>query len=360
LACALVASYVSANRMLLPSLQENGADRGLLVLAGWLGITLLAVDGIDQEDRLHALMRRIVTGGTAMAVLGIMEFFTAVVFTKYVSIPGLTVHAQQTDLMSRDGLVRVIATAAQPLEFTAVLAMCLPLAIYQARFATAERRLGRWAQAVLIGCALPLTVSRSAIFGLGVIGAVLIPTWCKRDRRRAYLVLASALVAAWLAKPRLLASFTGLFGQLGSDNSSQSRTDAYSAAVPYIAHHPWLGQGFQTFFPQTYFFIDNQYLTSLIETGVIGLTALVALLATGWFTARSTRLGCADPQTRELAQCLAASVAAAAACFATFDAFSFTLAPGLCFLLLGCIGALWRLRVGQRPPRVGSSARPTR
>ncbi|HEY7145393.1 MAG TPA: O-antigen ligase family protein [Streptosporangiaceae bacterium] len=346
--CSVVASYVAANRMVLPGPQRNGADRGLLVLTGWLGVALLAADGIDGAERLQALIRRIVTGATAMAALGIAEFLTGVVFTKYVSIPGLTVHAQLTDLISRDGLSRVIATAAQPLEFTAVLAMCLPLALYQARFAAPGRRRWRWTQVVLIAGALPMTVSRSAIVGLAVICAVLIPAWSRRDRRRAYLVLVIAPVAVWLAKPGLLTSFAGLFRQLGSDSSSLSRTDAYSAAVPFIAHHPWLGSGFQTFFPQTYFFVDNQYLTSLIEDGVIGLAALVALLATGWFTARSARHASADPNTRELAQCLAASVAAAAACFATFDALSFTIASGLCFLLVGCTGALWRLATAAR------------
>jgi polysaccharide biosynthesis protein PslJ len=118
--------------------------------------------------------------------------------------------------------------------------------------------------------------------------------------------------------------------------------------VPYITAHPWLGQGFQTFFPQTYFFVDNQYLTSLLETGVFGLLALVACFATGWFTARSARAAATDSRTRDLGQCLAASVAAAAVCFASFDALTFSIAPGLFFLLLGCVGAAWRLARARR------------
>jgi O-antigen ligase len=117
--------------------------------------------------------------------------------------------------------------------------------------------------------------------------------------------------------------------------------------VPFIAHHPWFGQGFQTFFPQTYFFVDNQYLTSLIETGVVGALALLTLFVTGWLTARSARLAAVDAQTRDLAQCLAASVAAAAVSFGTFDGLEFSIAPGLCFLLLGCVGAAWRLAGGR-------------
>jgi polysaccharide biosynthesis protein PslJ len=340
--CAVVAAYVSANRATLPGLQENGADRALISLAGWFGVLALAADGIDHTDRLRTLLRRIVLGATAMAMLGIAEFVTRTDLTQYVSIPGLTANKQVTDLMNRDGLVRVMSTAAQPLEFATVLAIALPLAIHLARFAPPGRRGRGWLQVAIIAATVPLTVSRTAILGLAVTCIVLLPTWPKRDRRRAYLIVAAAPLLAWLISPSTLTGFGGLFVQ-----TSTSRAGAYSEARPYIAHHPWLGQGFGTFFPQTYFFVDNQYLTWLIETGVIGLVALVALFATGWLTARSARRAAADAQTRDLAQCLAAAVAAAAVCFATYDALSFSIASGLYFLLLGCIGALWRLTRAQ-------------
>jgi O-antigen ligase len=339
----VVAAYVSASRHAVPADQQNGADRGLIVLAGWVGVLALAADGIDRADRLRTLLRRIVMLATAMAALGVIEFATGVDLTKYIVIPGLSVHQQVTDLMSRDGLVRVTATTGQPLELSAVLAMSLPIAVHQARFAPAALRVRRWLQVALIAAVVPMTGSRSAFFGLAVICIVLFPTWPRRERHRAYAAGLAAPVLVWLAKPSLVNSFTALFGGLGTDQSSLSRADAYSEAVPYIAAHPWLGQGFQTFFPQTYFFVDNQYLTSLLETGVLGLLALVACFATGWFAARSARAAATDARTRDLGQCLAASIAVAAVSFASFDALSFSIAAGLFFLLLGCVGAAWRL-----------------
>jgi len=347
-ACATVASYISANRTTLPLVAQNGSDRGLILLSGWLGVVLLAADGIDRADRLAALLRRIVIGATAMSVLGIVEFFTGQDFAKYILIPGLSVHEPVTDLMSIDGLSRVTATTAQPLELTAVLLMCLPLAIHQARFAAPELQFRRWLQVGLIGAVLPMTVSRSALLGILVVGIVLFPTWLKRERTRGYRMVFIAIVLGWLADPGILSSFSGLIGGIGSDTSISSRTSAYSAAAPYIAQHPWLGQGFQTFYPQTYFFIDNQYLTSLIETGFVGFVAVLALFVTGWLTARSARRMVRDDRTRDLLQCLAASVAAAAVSFSTFDVLSFVVAPGLTFLLLGCVGAAWRLARAQQ------------
>jgi polysaccharide biosynthesis protein PslJ len=349
----VVASYTSASRHAMPATLQNGADRGLIVVAGWVGVLALAADGIGRDDRLRTLLRRIVMLATAMAAFGLIEFCVGVDLSRYIAIPGLSVHQQVTDLMSRNGLVRVTATTAQPLEFSAVLAMSLPIALHQARFAPAALRVRRWSQVALITVALPMTGSRSAFFGLAVICILLIPTWRRRERHRAYIAGLAVPILAWLIKPSVVSSFGVLFGGLGNDQSSMSRANAYSGSVPYIAAHPWLGQGFQTFDPQTYFFVDNQYLTSLIETGFIGLLALVACFATGWFTARSVRATATDAETRDLGQCLAASIAVGAVCFASFDALSFSIAAGLFFLLLGCVGAAWRLGRARSRPGTG-------
>ena len=184
--CTFVAAYISINRAAIPGLQENGADRGLLLLSGWLGVLLLASDGIDTPERLRILLRRAVMAATAMAALGAVEFFTGLDIAQYISIPGLTVHAEVTDLVSRAGFHRVSATAAQPLELAAVLAMSLPLAIHQARFAPARLRRRRWLQVGIIASAALMTVSRSTVVALAVIALVLLPTWPKRERHRAY------------------------------------------------------------------------------------------------------------------------------------------------------------------------------
>ena len=171
----VVAAYISASRHALPTSQQNGADRGLLVLAGWVGVLTLAADGIGRADRLRTLLRRIVMLATALAAVGVIEFSTGVDLTNYIMIPGLSVHQQVTDLISRNGLVRVTATTSQPLEFSAVLVMSLPIAVHQARFAPAALRVRRWLQVALITAVVPMTGSRSAFIGLAVICIVLLP-----------------------------------------------------------------------------------------------------------------------------------------------------------------------------------------
>jgi O-antigen ligase len=328
--CVILASYVSDN---LSALEVNGADRGLISVAGWLGILLLTADGIDTMDRLRTIISRIVFGVTAMAALGMTQYFTGLNAAKYIVIPGLSSQQPFTDLLGRDSLNRPSATAAHPLEFAGVLAVAQP----------GWQRRRRWLQVALIGTTLPMTVSRTAIVGLIVGGIVVLSTWPKRDRRLAYVVTLGASVVMEGLVHGLLGTLKSLFLGIGSDSSAQERTGAFTHAAPLLASHPWLGQGFGTFLPQVLFYTDDQYLNSLIQIGVVGLLAMLMLFVTGWATARGTRRLTADPETRHLAQCLAASVAAAAVTFATFDALSYEIMAGLTFMVVGCTGALWRL-----------------
>ena len=349
-ACIFVAAYVSANRHTLNTTAQNGADRGMICVAGWMAILLLAADGIEDWDQLRALLRRSVACVSAIAALGITQFVTGFNLATYVVIPGLSRQVAFQDLGTRDGLNRPSATTAQPLEFAAVLALALPLALHQARFAPPGARFRRWLQVALIAAALPLTISRSAVLGLAVIAFMLVPTWPKRDRRRALPIILGAIAAIWVAVPRLAPLLYQLFAATGAESSSTSRLDAYSSATPFITAHPWLGQGFGTFLPQTYFFVDNQYLTALIETGVLGLLVLLVMFALGYYLARTARRSCGDEKTRDLLQCLAVSVVTVALSFFTFDALGFAAFSGMTFMLLGCIGAAWRL-IRTRGPR---------
>ncbi|HEY7361718.1 MAG TPA: hypothetical protein VH642_12960, partial [Streptosporangiaceae bacterium] len=89
LTCAVIATYASANRHIMPGLERNGIDRGIILICGWLGVLVMASDGIPSIERLKKLLGRAVIGATAMAMLGITQFFTGLDATQYIVIPGL-------------------------------------------------------------------------------------------------------------------------------------------------------------------------------------------------------------------------------------------------------------------------------
>jgi polysaccharide biosynthesis protein PslJ len=342
--CSVLASYVSANRHWLDTTALNAADRGIISTAGWLTVLVLAADGICDRERLTALLRRVVLGVTAMAVLAIGEFFTGINASNYIVVPGLSSQPIPTDLQIRGGLYRPSATAAHPLELAAVLAMGLPIAIHQARFAPPALRLRSWLKVALIAGALPVTISRTAVFELVALGIILLPTWSRRERRYVCGIALVSVTAMFVLVPKLLSAFLTILEQLYTGSASTaSRVSAISGALQLVPQHPWLGVGFGTFSPLVYFYTDDEYVSTAIQMGLVGLAALIALFVAGWLMARSLRRQSEDPEVRDFAQCLAAAVAAAAVSFGTFDALGFKMAAGLTFLLLGCVGAAWRL-----------------
>jgi O-antigen ligase len=313
------------------------------MLAGWLGTLLLTSDGVSSMERLRTLLRRVVTFATVAASIGIAQFFTGFNVANYVIIPGLQQQVPYSALLSRGDLRRPSSTALDPIEFAAVLVVTLPIAVHRARFAPPGRRLRRWLQVVLIASAVPLTLSRTAFTALAAVALVMLPTWSRKERWIAVVAGGAGLVAAYATVPSLLGTLSSLFINAGSDTSTLSRTTAFTLSAPFISHNPWLGVGFNTFFPQTTFFTDDQYLNTLISTGIIGLVTLAALFVTGWLTVRSARRHLVGKEDRDLAQTIAAAVAACAVTFVSLDVFSFEMISGITFLMLGCAGALWRL-----------------
>jgi hypothetical protein len=166
--------------------KQNGADRSLILISVWFGVLLLTADGVSNLDRLTTLIRRIVLGASLMAAIGITQF-AGLNLVKYIVIPGLTTNVPYTDLTMRGSFVRPAAAAIHPLEFGFVLAVILPLAIHQARYAPARLKHRRWIQVGLLSFALPMTVSRSAILGLII---AIPPTWPGKERWQALGVIA--------------------------------------------------------------------------------------------------------------------------------------------------------------------------
>jgi O-antigen ligase len=189
-----------------------------------------------------------------------------------------------------------------------------------------------------------------------VIGLMLLPTWPVRQSLLALGAAVGFAVALRAAVPGLLGTVLSLFAYFGSDPSINQRLGDYGAAAPYIAAAPFFGRGFHTWIPSglgpgsLQFVTDNQYLLSLLETGIVGLIALLGVLIGGVMLARSARRHGSDARSRDLAQSLATSMVVATVAFATFDALSFPMVRGLTFFLLGCAGALWRIQAAQ-PPR---------
>lgn len=336
---AVLVSYVVATTRPTSPNELNAAEMGLLALAGWMGIILVCDDGVTSRSRLDVLVQRVSLLGGLVALLGIAQFLTGLAFTDLIQLPGLSTNNTLTSVLSRDGFARPSGTALHPIEFGVAMAIMLPLALHVAMQRSGGGPIRRWFPVVAMAAAIPLSISRSAILGTAVALALLLPTWPRVTRRIAYACIAGLVAVVFVAVPGMLGTIARLFTGITHDSSALSRTDSYALALEFISRSPLFGRGFMTFLPE-YRILDNQYLGLLIEAGVVGAAALLAVFSTAIVVAVRRRRRSSDVATRSLAQSLAAAAAAGAVCFAFFDAFSFPMVSGLTFLMVGLVAAL--------------------
>jgi polysaccharide biosynthesis protein PslJ len=338
---AALASYIAATTRPIDAVELRAADRGLLRICAWVGLMLLAAEGMDSRERLDALLRRFVAFGAVMAAIGVLQFFSGVDITQWINVPGLSSNIDYPTLLSRGGLNRPASTTLHPIEFGVVMAAVLPIAVHYAFEAERARRL-KWAGVVLIASAAIMSVSRSAVIGMVLASIVLIPTWSPARRRR---ILTSALVLVVVmrfAVHGLIGTILGLFTGFFTDTSTGSRVTAYAAVATYVEQRPIFGRGLATFLP-SYYILDNQYLGTLIEMGLVGLLVLLAILISGVVEARVAAVRAVDASRRDLAYSLCASAVVSVVAFGTFDALSFSTAAAVAFFIVGCCAGVARL-----------------
>lgn len=346
---AMFAGYAAGALRPLTGVEVNGADRTMMQVLGFAGVALLAADGIQSLEQLNRTVKRLVNVVALFAGAGILQFYTDIDVARYARIPGLSLAIPPTSdfaLERRAGLFRVVSTASHPIEFGVVLAMVLPIALHLALTASEDEKRLRWLCLGVIGFAVPLSLARSAILGM-LCGILML--WCgwSWSRKKASLKLAAAyLVAMKLLVNGLLGTVRGMFVNMFNDPSYTGRTEDYTKVGIMFGQKPWFGWGLGTFDPRIYFYLDNQYLGTLIETGLVGLVTMSLLFLIGLFTARSVHRMCkAAGLTKlgELGRALAASMFVVIVTFITFDALGFRMVAGTLFVLLGLIGAAWRI-----------------
>ncbi len=354
LASALVGYAVGALRV-LPINEARGGNRYVAAQLALLGIMLLAADGIDDRVRLQVLLRRLGMMAVFVALVGALQFFLRLDLNSRLILPGLTLNQPLLGNGSRIGspVERVTGTTGHYIEFGVVLAMLVPILLHLAIYNRSSWGRLAWGASSLFvgGCAL-LSIARSALLALALVGVVLVLSWRPAAQARAALLGLVCVVLYSAAVPGVLGTFRSLVFAGERDNSIAGRTLDYPTVLAYVSERPWFGRGVGTFLPENYFFLDNQLLLTTLEGGLLGLAVLLGLYGTGYGLARSIRFGDGDDETRHLGQALATSVVIGFAVCATFDSLSFLDYAALLYLLIGMIGALWRLQHEPSPGRV--------
>jgi O-antigen ligase len=95
--------------------------------------------------------------------------------------------------------------------------------------------------------------------------------------------------------------------------------------------------------PKLYIVLDNQWLGTLVDSGILGVAALAAMHLTAIGLAARALRRSAAPEDRHLCACLIAVQLVAIAVGGTFDSFGFTTFATTVAVFIGLSGAMWRL-----------------
>lgn len=318
----------------------SAADRGLLSVAGWVGIVLMTAEGVRSWRDMDRVIKWIVRAATFVAALGVTQYTTGLNLAGYLSIPGLTPLADFGFALSRSDLNRIVSTSAHPIELGVTMSAILPLALHRSLHSSKR---SAWIPTLLIGLASLMSVSRSAVVVAAVGLLVLFVSWPWRWRLGALALAPVAAVVGPIALPGLLGTLRALFTNFEHDPSIAGRTADYELTFGLIWEQPLLGRGVSTFVPMVYRTLDNEVLGLLLQIGIIGTTIFLALIAAGlWQAWAPKRMGGSSEQGH-LGVAISASLIGIFASYLTFDALGFRQVAGLTFLFVGLAGAMWHL-----------------
>lgn len=351
---ALLVSYAIGFERGLTPLEANAADRAILCGAAFLGAILLAADGITNWARLRRALQVFVWCSVYMSILGISQEVLPTNVVEYLVVPGLDNLGIPGTEVRGSGL-RVLATTTHYLELAATLSLALPIAIHFARYAGTRVHRRRFAvAAALIAVGNMLTISRTGIVSAILAMLILMPLWPRRSR---FNIAAFGLCAAGLmsaAQPSLVRTFYDIFAGASDDSSITVRTERYAMVGRYFNQRPWLGRGTGTWEWPMYQFLDNQWLRTALEGGLVGVATLAALHLTAITVAAIALRRATDPADRHLCLALISTQVMALFIAYTFDCLTYTTYAISLAMMIGLCGAVWRFTHPARSVRTST------
>jgi polysaccharide biosynthesis protein PslJ len=350
LGAAFASVVANAGRVATAS---SEVGKSLMFLLSFVLVLYLCVSVIRRLDAVDFLAKTLVAGGGLVALSALVEARTGYNAFNHLSRVMPFLHdLGEVGGYTRAGTAkaRVFGSAQHPIALSAALVMLTPLALYLYR----RYRQRRWLIcAVLLAAACAATISRTGILMFVVVAVVFL--WLRpREVRRMWPLLFVVPIAIHFALPGTLGAIKQSFLPAGgllaeqrasADTAGSGRLADLGPGLREWSHQPILGQGYGTQVVDltkggvASNILDNQWLGTLIGTGIIGFFGWL------WFFVRAIRRFGAEARRDDsergwLLTAIAASIAAFAVGMITFDAFAFIQVTFLMFILVGLGAAL--------------------
>lgn len=338
-------------------LERAAADRWLLLLLAGVGLTLSITQSLLTREDVRRAVGWLMAGAFVCGAVAVVQFTTQSNPMEALQplMVGFVNNGSGTPSQPRGAFLRVAGTTMHPIELGVVCSMLLPLSIWWGLYSKSPKLWRRWAPSVLMLAGSAFTVSRSAMLGLAVAAAVMIPHLPRAARRWALIVAPAVLVSLFVAVPGMMTTLFGAATAGTDDPSIAARTDDYPLAWKVLVEQPVLGHGPGTWMPDNAMDIfDNEYLMVAVTQGALGVGALLLYLLVPAMASLLAAKRAPDGELRLLGGSVAAAMFVAFVSSATFDSMSFMTFALLVPVFVGLAGTTWLLVIQQ--PKTHSRA----
>jgi polysaccharide biosynthesis protein PslJ len=339
---SLLVSYAAGFQRGLTAMESNAADRLLLSMIAFIGAVLLAADGPPNWDRMLVALKVFVWCAVFMSLIGMLQAVLPFDPVEYLTVPGLQA-GDLIGLQARGSGVRVAATTTHYLELCGTLALAWPVALHLATHADTPRLRRRYLVAsVVITVGILETISRTGIVAIVIATAILMPLWSWRKRYNTLVLGVGVFAVLAVVTPSMARTVFNLFADASDDPSITARTERLALVGFYFPQHPWLGRGSGTWVPPMYQYLDNQWMRTALENGVVGVAALALLHLTALMLALTAFRRARTPADRHLCLALVAVQVMAIFIAYTFDVLAYSTYTTMLGIMTGLCGAAWR------------------
>jgi hypothetical protein len=334
--------------------------RALTLALSIVVVFYFVVSVVRTFSQVLAILKLLVAGSSVLAGLAMIESRTG--WSPFQHLDHVPLLQQTVSFTGQTrGTLRAVGSAEHPIALAALFVIVAPLALYLAL------RIGRWwwTTVVILMAGTFATVSRTAVVMLVVATLVLLVLRFRETWRFAPLLIPMVIMVHFVVPGALGATklaFSppgGLIAEHSNDEfvRGSGRLADIGPSFELFGEKPVLGYGYgtlQTSGPDTNArILDNQWLSSLLNVGLLGVLSLV------WLFTRFVRdVGRRARHERTvdgwLLVALVASVAAFGAGMFTYDAFAFTQVTFVFFVIL----ALGSVLVLARDPVFKPSVQP--
>lgn len=340
--------WAQASRSVALPVEGDDPDGTLLNALSLTLLSLFTMAVLRTPGAVRTLLRWLVLGAGLAGLIAVVSAATGTEVAELLKPPGFTEAAALDDVIGgllRQGVDRTRGTSGHPLEMGALMTVLTPVCLgvgFDAR-RRGERSWPPFLAGALCLAAATASVSRSAVVGLAAALLVMGLCWPLRRTLGVAAAVVAGLLGLLLAGSSQVTALLSIVVAGDPDSSLYSRALGRDFVAQNFSRSPWLGTGPGRSLPGQPT-LDNDYLTTLLTAGILGLVVSVTLLL-GAVVVLLRRRG--DAQLGELATGVAGALVALAVIRLVLDTGGFVQISTLFAVLVGVAAA------------VGSQCRPT-